>query len=455
MTTLMSSTNAQLPKISYIKSIDVFLGTCFVMVFGSLLEYAIVGYLGKRISMRKSRSEAQLGKSVMPKTDVEFKQPQPAAMAGGQFPYAAFRNVPPIDPTMYGQPTTGVMNPAGVMNPTGVMNPPGVMNPAAVMNPAVMNPATASSTAMVPYQQHLRSPSFYFPGDPTQPPPGTRSSMPRSPNVPNILIENSNQLNSTTASNPDNEPIYNEHTLHPPSLPSLPSNELQCLPLQPRSHSADNYTHYQQQHFDPRFGPHRYPPSFFAGGKRYDGKYADKYDPKYDDKYETGKYDPKYDSKYDGKYDPKYDSKYDGKYDPRQHPSSKSFLEFNQRLPPFHRADYLPYYYSSLPFQHPAYRAAYGYPPLDGDPYAGPHPFASSNLANYGHAFANPSYHPSMSFANKFTHHYPYSPAFLNAPGSFYNPHYQPFLCYPDYANPKFRQPVSGLTFEKFRALPI
>lgn len=58
MTTLMSSTNAQLPKISYIKSIDVFLGTCFVMVFGSLLEYAVVGYLGKRIAMRKSRLEA-------------------------------------------------------------------------------------------------------------------------------------------------------------------------------------------------------------------------------------------------------------------------------------------------------------------------------------------------------------------------------------------------------------
>lgn len=32
MTTLMSSTNSQLPKISYVKSIDVFLGTCFVMV---------------------------------------------------------------------------------------------------------------------------------------------------------------------------------------------------------------------------------------------------------------------------------------------------------------------------------------------------------------------------------------------------------------------------------------
>lgn len=55
MTTLMSSTNAALPKISYVKSIDVYLGTCFVMVFASLLEYAAVGYMAKRIQMRKSR----------------------------------------------------------------------------------------------------------------------------------------------------------------------------------------------------------------------------------------------------------------------------------------------------------------------------------------------------------------------------------------------------------------
>lgn len=40
MTTLMSSTNAALPKISYVKSIDVYLGTCFVMVFASLLGKA-------------------------------------------------------------------------------------------------------------------------------------------------------------------------------------------------------------------------------------------------------------------------------------------------------------------------------------------------------------------------------------------------------------------------------
>ncbi|XP_060531628.1 gamma-aminobutyric acid receptor subunit beta-like isoform X2 [Cylas formicarius] len=55
MTTLMSSTNAALPKISYVKSIDIYLGTCFVMVFASLLEYATVGYIAKRIQMRKNR----------------------------------------------------------------------------------------------------------------------------------------------------------------------------------------------------------------------------------------------------------------------------------------------------------------------------------------------------------------------------------------------------------------
>merc|ERR1712142_824734 len=44
-----------LPKISYVKSIDVYLAACFFMVFASLLEYASVGYMAKRIQMRKNR----------------------------------------------------------------------------------------------------------------------------------------------------------------------------------------------------------------------------------------------------------------------------------------------------------------------------------------------------------------------------------------------------------------
>ncbi len=46
MTTLMSSTNSALPKISYAKSIDVYLGVCFVMVFAALL--------GERINNNKT-----------------------------------------------------------------------------------------------------------------------------------------------------------------------------------------------------------------------------------------------------------------------------------------------------------------------------------------------------------------------------------------------------------------
>ena len=43
MTTLINSVNAALPKISYMKSIDIYLFVCFFMVFGALIEYACVG----------------------------------------------------------------------------------------------------------------------------------------------------------------------------------------------------------------------------------------------------------------------------------------------------------------------------------------------------------------------------------------------------------------------------
>lgn len=53
MTTLMSSTNAALPKISYVKSIDVYLGTCFVMVFASLLGKQIHKQTKKKNTIQK------------------------------------------------------------------------------------------------------------------------------------------------------------------------------------------------------------------------------------------------------------------------------------------------------------------------------------------------------------------------------------------------------------------
>ncbi|CEF65506.1 Gamma-aminobutyric acid receptor subunit beta [Strongyloides ratti] len=59
MTTLMTTTNSTLPKVSYVKSIDIFLGFSFLMVFASLLEYAAVGYMTKRKKIILKRKETK------------------------------------------------------------------------------------------------------------------------------------------------------------------------------------------------------------------------------------------------------------------------------------------------------------------------------------------------------------------------------------------------------------
>lgn len=48
MTTLMSTTNRQMPKVSYVKAVDVYLVVCYIMVFAALLEYAVVSYSNKK-----------------------------------------------------------------------------------------------------------------------------------------------------------------------------------------------------------------------------------------------------------------------------------------------------------------------------------------------------------------------------------------------------------------------
>lgn len=48
---------SSLPKISYMKALDIYLAFCFCMVFGALLEYATVSYSGKRIKMNQKRLE--------------------------------------------------------------------------------------------------------------------------------------------------------------------------------------------------------------------------------------------------------------------------------------------------------------------------------------------------------------------------------------------------------------
>ncbi|XP_022241124.1 glycine receptor subunit alpha-4-like [Limulus polyphemus] len=47
LTTVASGVRTQLPPVSYVKAIDVWIGACSVMVFGALLEFTLVNYLSR------------------------------------------------------------------------------------------------------------------------------------------------------------------------------------------------------------------------------------------------------------------------------------------------------------------------------------------------------------------------------------------------------------------------
>ncbi|CAF0842138.1 unnamed protein product [Adineta steineri] len=58
MTTISTGVRSSLPRISYVKAIDIYLVTCFVFVFAALLEYSAVNYLywGTRAKKRKHKN---------------------------------------------------------------------------------------------------------------------------------------------------------------------------------------------------------------------------------------------------------------------------------------------------------------------------------------------------------------------------------------------------------------
>lgn len=59
MTTISTGVRSSLPRISYVKAIDIYLVMCFVFVFAALLEYAAVNYTywGKRAKKKVKRGK--------------------------------------------------------------------------------------------------------------------------------------------------------------------------------------------------------------------------------------------------------------------------------------------------------------------------------------------------------------------------------------------------------------
>uniref|UniRef100_A0A914L402 Gamma-aminobutyric acid receptor subunit beta n=1 Tax=Meloidogyne incognita TaxID=6306 RepID=A0A914L402_MELIC len=96
MTTLITTTNNSMPKVSYIKGLDVFLNFCFVMVFASLVEYAIVSYWNKRQCRRRDRRErirsAPANANVQRNESSAFSPGNIMAPSGTEYPM--FMNIP-------------------------------------------------------------------------------------------------------------------------------------------------------------------------------------------------------------------------------------------------------------------------------------------------------------------------------------------------------------------------
>lgn len=64
MTTISTGVRSSLPRISYVKAIDIYLVMCFVFVFSALLEYAAVNYTywggrAKRKAKKQKNEEYQ------------------------------------------------------------------------------------------------------------------------------------------------------------------------------------------------------------------------------------------------------------------------------------------------------------------------------------------------------------------------------------------------------------
>ena len=70
MTTQSSGARSQLPRVSYVKAIDIWTSVCLLFVFVSLLEFAVVNVVSRKSSDKKetAKSNAEAGTAQLPLT---------------------------------------------------------------------------------------------------------------------------------------------------------------------------------------------------------------------------------------------------------------------------------------------------------------------------------------------------------------------------------------------------
>lgn len=84
MTTISTGVRSSLPRISYVKAIDIYLVMCFVFVFAALLEYAAVNYTywGAR-AKKKTNKKKEAEKRITASSASDRERRANAAAAGG------------------------------------------------------------------------------------------------------------------------------------------------------------------------------------------------------------------------------------------------------------------------------------------------------------------------------------------------------------------------------------
>ncbi|NXV26879.1 GLRA3 protein, partial [Rissa tridactyla] len=111
MTTQSSGSRASLPKVSYVKAIDIWMAVCLLFVFSALLEYAAVNFVSRQhkelLRFRRKRKKSKVKVIVF----TTLKEPEDDDMRDSQFSFTAY-GVSPCLQAKDGVTQKGPNNPA-------------------------------------------------------------------------------------------------------------------------------------------------------------------------------------------------------------------------------------------------------------------------------------------------------------------------------------------------------